>query len=378
MAAATERLLYIGLMSGTSLDGMDVVLVDFSGARPQVLAAATQPFSDTLRQDLLILTQPGDNEIEKLGVADRQLAIAFASAVKQLLEKSGFTAADITAIGSHGQTIRHRPQSSERSPQDAFTLQIGDPNTVAFETGITTVADFRRMDVAAGGQGAPLAPALHADLFADPVNTRAVVNIGGISNITLLAPNALARGFDTGPGNVLMDYWIQKNRGEHFDRNGDWAASGRVDTSLLSRLAALPFFAGLGTVSTGREDFSPELLESLLTSAPTLAAEDIQATLLHFTASCISEGLNKSHAEAKEIYICGGGAHNTALMQALADQLPDSRISSTEVLGIPPDWVEGVAFAWLAKRRIESLSGNLPSVTGASQSISLGGIWTPR
>lgn len=373
---------FIGLMSGTSLDAIDAVIVDFSDTRkPRLIASKPYPIPPNLKSELLALTQAGDNEIERMGRADRLLGSVFAKAVNDLLKTADLRADQIAAIGSHGQTIRHRPASETEASTTAFTLQIGDPNTIALETGITTVADFRRKDIAAGGQGAPLAPALHAQLFGSDKANRAVINIGGMSNITYLPIEGEVLGFDTGPGNVLMDAWINLHQGAAFDNDGRWAAQGTVIPALSAHLLALPFFNALGTVSTGREDFCLEMLQGALNALPELAkekAENIQATLLEFTACAIAKGLAQAAQEEviDQVYICGGGAFNQQLMQRLAVLLAPAKLSTTQDLGIPPEWVEGVAFAWLAKQTLNHLTGNLPSVTGAKRDLILGGVFS--
>lgn len=370
---------FIGIMSGTSLDSIDAALCEFpSSGKPRLLAHHQHPFPTALRRTLVALCQPGDNEIESMGRADRELGQCYADAVLALLDKTSFKTSDITAIGCHGQTIRHRPASTEMPAASAFTLQIGDPNTLASRTGIAVVSDLRRRDIAEGGQGAPLAPGFHQAVFSAKGRDRAIINIGGMANITLLPARGDCQGFDTGPGNVLMDAWIQAQRSSDYDEGGRWAASGECCPDLLEALLALPYFRKkTGPRSTGREDFNAAKLESVLaglTYKP--KPEDVQATLLEFTAQTIASPLLELSTRPSQAYICGGGAYNTVLMQRLETLLHPTLIASTEQLGIAPQWVEAMAFAWLAHRRIKSLSGNLPSVTGASHPAVLGGIYS--
>lgn len=369
--------LYIGLMSGTSLDSLDAALVDIDEGGVALRHARNHPLPDALRLSLLELTQEGPGEIERLGVADRQLGEVLAQAALALLRETGTAAADIAAIGSHGQTIRHRPPDNRRPAAQAFTLQIGDPNTIAQRTGITTVADFRRRDMAVGGQGAPLAPAFHRHAFHDPDRDRAVINIGGMANISFLPAEGEMLGFDSGPGNVLMDAWSQRCRQQRYDEGGRWAAGGAVDGELLKTLRSLPYFArSAGPKSTGREDFHPDILPQLLHRHPDTVDADVQATLLELTATTIADGVRALPRPVDEIYVCGGGAYNTALMHRLETLMHPARIATTAALGIAPEWVEAVAFAWLSCRRLEGLPGNMPAVTGASESVVLGAIYS--
>lgn len=358
-------------MSGTSADAVDAALVEFDSNQPKVLAASTSPLSAPLRSRILSLYESGSDEIDRLGTLDRELAQNFAAAALQLLQDTGRSPRDVTAIGSHGQTVRHRPRPASGMP---FTLQIGDPNLLAELTGITTVADFRRRDMAAGGQGAPLAPGFHRAVFARPGGNRALVNIGGIANITWLPATGPVTGYDTGPGNGLMDAWIAHSHQRPFDKGGAWAAQGIVDPALLAQLLAHPYFHLPPPKSTGREEFHWRWLEAVLANHPALPPADVQATLLELTAQSISRAVLAQAADA-ELHVCGGGAHNTHLMARLQALLPRGRVATTEELGIPPDYVEAVAFAWLAMRTINRLSGNLPEVTGAQREVVLGGIY---
>lgn len=366
-------------MSGTSADAIDAVLVDFSPLQPQLLNSYSLPLPEPTRQAIFSLFTPGDNEIERLGRLDRELAYLNAQAVTQLLTLAQQPASAITAIGCHGQTLRHRPRLSYNR---AFSLQIGDPNTLAELTGITTVADFRRRDIACGGQGAPLVPAFHQAVFSHPQHARALLNLGGIANITWLPPNAAPMGFDTGPANGLMDAWIQRHLGQAYDANGDWAAQGRVLPHLLQALLAHPFFALPPPKSTGKEDFSIDwLFQQITTHCPQATAVDIQATLLELTALSCCQALNRHCPGLQQLYTCGGGARNNTLSQRLAELLPQVSLATTARLGVDVQWVEAMAFAWLAMRCLQGLTGNLPSVTGAAHAAVLGGIYpagTPK
>jgi anhydro-N-acetylmuramic acid kinase len=362
---------YIGLMSGTSLDGIDAALVDFSGKTPRLIHAINFPLDRSLHTTLCKLCTPGDNEIEQLGLADIQLANSFADAVIQLLKEAGIDSAQVRAIGSHGQTIRHcPPQANERG----FTLQIGDPNTIAERTGITTVADFRRRDMAAGGHGAPLVPAFHATMFATPEQSRAILNIGGIANLTLLPADAPVSGFDTGPGNVLLDAWIQQQQQQAFDRDGNWAASGNVNQPLLNTFLADDYFSLAPPKSTGREHFNLHWLKAHLNNFE-LAPADVQSTLCELTATSIVAALKQYAAETTELVVCGGGARNTDLLRRIGRQLANVELINSEALGLAPEWVEAVAFAWLARETLEHRASNLPAVTGARRPVVLGGIF---
>jgi anhydro-N-acetylmuramic acid kinase len=356
-------------MSGTSLDSIDAALVSFDKNHCTIIDTLEYNISNELRIELMGLCLPSDNEIERLGEADRQLGKAFADAATTLLHNNQIKPQAITAIGSHGQTIRHRPQAN--SP---FTLQIGDPNTIAFNTGITTVADFRRKDIAAGGQGAPLAPAFHRATFGSKQYNRAIINIGGMANITYLNTDGQHLGFDTGPGNILLDSWIQKTQQKKYDTKGQWASSGKVINPLLDSFLSDPYFAKPIPKSTGREDFNLDFIEKKINNN-NYAAQDIQATLLELTTQTIIQALSQLPEPVDEIYICGGGAYNTQLMQRLETLAQPARVASTQLLGIAPEWVEAAAFAWLAKQTLERKSGNLIDVTGAERETILGGIY---
>lgn len=368
----SKRQLYIGLMSGTSADAIDAVLVDLH-AIPQLIAQHTLPFPADIQQKIHAISLPGDNEIDRMGALDAMLGKLFAQSCAELLTKANVSADRIIAIGSHGQTIRHRPPGSA---EGIFTLQIGDPNLIAELTGITTIADFRRRDMAAGGQGAPLVPAFHRAIFHSPTKDRVIVNIGGMANITWLPTQGKVLGFDTGPGNVLMDIWIAEHLGNAYDRNGAWACSGKVCPSLLSGLLATSYFSLLAPKSTGRESFNRAWLdEKLQKEALQPTPNDIQATLLELTAITVADSINGLNQASKEVFVCGGGAYNSALMQRLQELLPKDQLASTAMLGIDPQWIEAMAFAWLAHETINHRPGNLQEVTGARREVILGGIY---
>lgn len=362
--------LYIGLMSGTSADGIDAALVDFTDNKPTLIATHYTPYHPALREKILALCNPGANEIERLGELDILLANEFASATNQLLKQQSLTPSSIKAIGSHGQTIRHMPHGNYR-----FTLQIGDPNTIAAKTGINTIADFRRKDMAMGGQGAPLVPAFHQHVFASDKNNRVIVNIGGIANITILsANNKNVSGYDTGPGNVLMDAWINQHHQQTHDVDGKWAATGQVSQILLTTLLSDPYFKQPAPKSTGREYFNLAWLEKKLTNI-TISPVDTQTTLTELTAQSIINSI-RSHMTSGEIFICGGGARNQFLMTRLQQiAAPHFKVTTTETHGIHPDWVEAMAFAWLARQTMLHQTGNITSVTGAKAATILGGVY---
>lgn len=359
--------LYIGLMSGTSVDGIDAAVVDFSQAQPTLIAQQYSPYSADFRQRILALCRPGNDEVNRLGELDILLGKQFAKTTQVLLAHHKINPQKIRAIGSHGHSIRHHPERG-------FTLQIGDPNIIAAETGITTVADFRRRDLAFGGQGAPLVPAFHQAIFSDASVNRVIVNIGGIANITLLPKekNLPVFGFDTGPGNTLLDAWAEKQLQQPRDEQGAFARSGTAQPELLTRLLNDAFFKMPAPKSTGPEYFNLTWLESFLPA--TIQARDVQTTLVELTARSIIAAI-KPHFSTAEIYVCGGGVHNTYLMQRLRDAAMHYSVASTEKLGIHPDWVEAMAFAWLAKQTLAGKPGNLTAVTGAKQASILGGVY---
>ncbi|WP_372017505.1 anhydro-N-acetylmuramic acid kinase [Pseudoxanthomonas sp. 10H] len=364
--------LFIGLISGTSADGIDAALVEFPDpghARGLRLRAAhVQPWSPALRERLVALGQGGAMEsLDELGRLDVQVAQAFAAAARALLEQAGVAPSQVAAIGSHGQTVRHRP-----SGEAPFTMQIGDGSVVAERTGIATVCDFRRRDVAAGGQGAPLVPAFHAALLHDAGEDRAVLNLGGIGNYTLLPRGGHAasagaelavRGFDTGPANALLDAWCHRHTGQVFDAGGGFAASGTVDAALLERLLDDPWFALPPPKSTGREQFHLEWVQARLRGGE--APADVQATLLELSAATIADALRAHQPGTARLVACGGGVRNPPLMRRIADRLPGVAVESSAAHGLDPDFVEAMAFAWLARECLAGRPGNLPAVTGA-------------
>lgn len=358
-------------MSGTSADAIDAALVAADESQFRVVTTLQQNLSPAIQTRIKALFEPSEDEIDRMGSLDKELGVLFADAAMQLLAESGHTAEEISAIGSHGQTIRHRPRLGEGRN---FTLQIGDPNTIAELTGITTVADFRRRDMAAGGQGAPLVPAFHRAVFHAPGRHRIILNIGGIANITALAPDGSVHGFDTGPGNGLLDAWIFQCQNKLIDRGGCWAASGQVCTALFTKLFDHPFFRLAAPKSTGREEFSLAWLQRVLGEFPGLAAEDIQATLLELTARSIAVEIERI-CTAAEVLVCGGGAYNATLIRRLMSLLPACRVSTTDELGVPVSHVEAAAFAWLAMRTLSHLPGNVKAVTGANKEVVLGGIY---
>ncbi|WP_191489651.1 anhydro-N-acetylmuramic acid kinase [Pseudomonas sp. FEN] len=360
-------MLYIGVMSGTSLDGLDIALVALDGSI-RLLASHYIPMPETLRAELLGLCASGPDEIARAAIAEQNWVTLAAQGINTLLEQQQLDPEAIRAIGSHGQTIRHEPARG-------FTVQIGNPALLAELTGITVVGDFRRRDVAAGGQGAPLVPAFHEALFKEHKGQRAVLNVGGFSNLSLIEPGQAVSGFDCGPGNVLLDAWIQDQRNEPYDRSGQWAASGQVEPALLQALLSDPFFQTKGPKSTGREVFNLTWLKRHLSRLPTLAAADIQATLLELSARTIVESLTAAQENTEELLVCGGGAHNATLMARLGQLLPDARVASTASHGVDPDWVEAMAFAWLAHCCLEGVEANRPSVTGARGLRVLGAIY---
>ena len=363
-------MVYIGLMSGTSMDGIDAALVRFGDPGVELLATYSHPYPDTLRHALgkAVMTPP-DEPIPNLGALDRQVGERFRDAATELLRLAGVDASEVLAIGSHGQTVRHQPDGPR-----PYTLQIGNPDLIARGTGIVTVGDFRSADIAAGGQGAPLVPPFHDWLFGGVETTRVILNIGGIANITVLGVGEV-RGFDTGPGNTLLDAWIQRHRNLPLDRNGEWASAGHHLDDVLERLLRYEYFGMEPPKSTGVEEFNLAWLGQF--GVDRYDPVDVQATLAELTARSIADHVHRYAADASELYVCGGGAHNADLIARLGRNLPETKISSTADVGLDPDWVEAVAFAWLAMRTMGGLTGNLPSVTGASRKVVLGTIHSP-
>jgi anhydro-N-acetylmuramic acid kinase len=386
---------YIGLMSGTSADAIDGVIIRIDDNQVSLVNTHTLSIPTVIKSLIFDLAISGENEIEKIRYLDYELAQLFSQISLELCQNSNINTSDIQAIGSHGQTVRHYPPpikspsqqfasdgASVRaysSPQ-GYTLQIGDPNIIVQQTDITVVTDFRRRDIAAGGHGAPLAPAFHSAVFRSSEKSRIILNTGGIANITYLSAsnhssNDNVIGFDTGPANGLMDAWCQLHLRQHYDEAGRWAASGKMHQELLTQLLKHPYFALQAPKSTGRETFNISWVKQLLdVQNQKLSAADVQATLTELSAVTMAAEINKIDAMA-EIYICGGGAHNTYFCERLKQHLSSNRFSTTEVLGIHPDWVEAAAFAWLAHRAINQLPGNLPSVTGAAEAVISGGIY---
>ena len=366
--------LYLGLISGTSADGVDVALVSFEQGLPQLRAALTHPWPEALRERVLALAQDLTAfNLDSFGRLDIAVGRHFADAARALLQTSGTAPSAVRALGSHGQTVRHRPGG-----EAPFTLQIGDPTVIAETCGIDVVADFRRADVAAGGQGAPLLPAVHAMLLGQPGASRVVLNLGGIANITVLGPEGQVLGFDTGPANGLLDAWCLEQRGEPFDRDGAFAAAGKVDAPLLEALLADRYFTLPPPKSTGREHFHLAWLVRQPRVA-LLSPADVQATLLELTAHTVADAIEACAPTATDVLVCGGGVHNSRLMARLAEWLAPRRVASTATHGIDPDYLEAAAFAWLARQRVLGLPGNLPAVTGARGPRVLGALYlAPR
>lgn len=364
--------LYIGLNSGTSMDGIDAALFELDERQCTTKATLSLDYPAGLRQELLDASRnPQTCTLDALGSLDTRVGRCFAAAANRLVQEHAVPRSRVRAIGSHGQTIRHQPEGNE-----AFTLQIGDPNVIAAETGLTTVADFRRRDVALGGQGAPLASAFHKRYLASPEEARVVVNIGGIANVTLLPPaKAKIAGFDTGPGNTLLDSWAQSRANWPFDARGEWSERGHCLGGLLDALLRDPYFARPPPKSTGFEYFNLEWLEKLLSIHGKAAAEDVQATLAALTARTVADAIRRHAPGTARVLACGGGVHNDALMRRLARELAPVPVESTAAYGIDPDWVEAATFAWLAARCLDRQPGNLPEVTGASRRTILGAVY---
>ena len=366
---------YIGVMSGTSLDGVDIAIITYSESDSfHFIAAQTFPFPDELHFKLQQLIATQECSLQDLGEVDIALGQLIGKSINQLLASQQLSAKDIMAIGSHGQTLFHSPNGDQ-----PFSMQIGDANVIAEITGITTIADFRQRDIAAGGQGAPLVPAFHQALFSSSREARVIVNIGGISNITLLpalSSDAII-GFDTGPGNVLLDYWTKLHLDKPYDEGGQWAASGQCNNKLLTLLLDDPYFKQTAPKSTGRELFNQRWLETKRAEyEQDMTLADVQTTLVELTAQTISNDIKSYANSSKSIFICGGGAHNDYLLSRLQTLLDDKQVVTTDTIGLHPDWVEACAFAWLAYRTTNNLTGNLSAVTGAKHPVILGAIYS--
>ncbi len=368
--------LYIGLMSGTSMDGVDAVLVRVEAdGSVQALAHDYQPFGAELRAELLALNSPGDNELQRAALAGNAVARAYAQVCGALLNAQRRVPQDIRALGAHGQTVRHRPGEFDGT---GFTLQVLNASLLAELTGIAVVHDLRSRDLAVGGQGAPLVPAFHRAALAQPGEDVAVLNVGGISNVSLLWADGRSGGFDCGPGNCLMDGWIHRHQGASYDAGGQWAAQGQVHAGLLAALIAEPYFHQAPPRSTGRDLFHLGWLdERIAAHAPQVSAVDVQATLLELSARCVTDSL-AAHAPGawRELLVCGGGAFNEALLGRLRALLPGMTVATTDRRGLPPMQVEGAAFAWLAMRHVRGLPGNLPAATGGT-GLRVLGSYTP-
>lgn len=359
--------LFVGIMSGTSLDGIDAVLVDFGCGPPKLVASRFAPYSRSLAAKILELHEAGKDELHRAALLGNDLARQYHQAVADLLRTAGLSREDVRAIGCHGQTIRHNPAAG-------YTLQIGNPDLLAELSGISVVAGYRGRDIAAGGQGAPLVPAFHDAVFRAHDRHRVILNIGGIANLTNLDPASATTGFDCGPGNMLLDAWIQRTLGEPYDKDGAWASSGRAIPDLLEALLAHPFFHAPPPKSCGREEFGLPWLASWLSGTP--KPEDVQATLLELDARTMADAIRRWCSAPDEVAVCGGGAHNRALMRRIGECLPASRVFATDEIGMGANWVEAMAFAWLARQRLMERSGNLPAVTGARGARVLGALYT--
>lgn len=360
---------YIGVMSGTSLDGVDVVLAAISDKFVAEQSSLSVAFPIELKKRILDICQGQTTTLSEVGKIDRELGSLYADAVNQLLIQTGLTSEDIIAIGCHGQTVWHEPDGEQ-----PFTMQLGDNNRIAALTGIATVGDFRRRDMAYGGQGAPLVPAFHLAVLGHPTEKRIVLNIGGIANVTALLPGAYVKGYDTGPGNMLMDTWSWRIKQQAYDKDGEWASRGQVDHALLKAMLSDPYFRRSSPKSTGREYFNTQWLEQHLVHFPSISADDVQATLCELTAASIAEQVLLCGG-CERLIVCGGGAKNTFLMQRMAALLPGIEVAPSDKFGLSGDDMEALAFAWLAARTVSGLPGNLASVTGASKETVLGAIY---
>lgn len=378
MSATTER--HIGLMSGTSLDGVDAVLSEVSQGRWRTLGHVHLPFPPTLREAMLSLNTPGDDELHRAALASQALAVLYAKAVQGVCTQANVLPSEVRAVGAHGQTVRHRPELG-------YTLQLNQPALLAELTGIDVVADFRTRDVAAGGQGAPLVPAFHQAVFAQPDRTVVVLNVGGMANLSILRPNEVPTGFDCGPGNALLDMWCGWRTGQAYDADGQWGATGHVQQAWLADALAEPFFALPPPKSTGRDLFNAEWLHRWLqpmglsgdlsadTAVPEATARDVQATLCELTAKSAAQAVQAHAPDATEVIVCGGGALNLDLMQRLARCLPGVQVSRSDAHGLGVMEVEAAAFAWLAWAHVHRVAGNLPGVTGSRGARVLGALY---
>lgn len=358
--------LYVGIMSGTSLDGIDAALLDFSEHTPKLVAKHYQAYSEPLKRTLLALHQPTQNELHQAHMVANELSRFYAEATHTLLTQSNVDSSQVQAIGCHGQTIRHHPE-------EGYTIQLGNAALLAELSGITVVNDFRSRDIAAGGQGAPLVPAFHHMMLRHPTTHRVIVNIGGISNLTNLPPGRATTGFDCGPGNLLMDSWINQHLGQAYDKAGQWAGSGTVIPALLTSMLEEPYLHSIPPKSCGRDLFNSTWLKRQLQGNE--APSNVQATLLALTVHAICDAIQHYCTGVQEVYLCGGGAHNIELLKLLKAALPDCSIQLTDQLGIEADWLEAIAFAWLAKQTLDSSPANLPEVTGARHPCILGAIY---
>lgn len=363
--------LFVGLMSGTSMDAVDAALVDIEPDKPRLIGTHSHPIPHELAVTLRELATGSDPLPDSGGTLDAQVGALFADAALALLKEAGVQPADVTAIGSHGQTIRHCPDADP-----PFTVQLGDPDTIAHRTGILTVADFRQADMAAGGQGAPLAPAFHAQVLRSHTENRVVLNLGGIANITVLPATGDVTGFDTGPGNTLLDAWTRRYRDVAYDEDGTWARGGTADTALLEKLLDDAYFRAPPPKSTGTEYFNFRWLDFRLTGSEN--PQDVQATLVALTARTVANAIGNAANDVGRVLVCGGGVHNGFLMKALGHELDPVPVVSTETAGVDPDWVEAMTFAWLAQKKLREEPGNLPSVTGAREAVVLGTIHDPK
>jgi anhydro-N-acetylmuramic acid kinase len=365
-AEMNRRDLYVGLMSGTSLDGVDAALVDFDASPPRLVGSHFLPYPTDIRAAALALNTPGENELDRAARLSAELADLYATAVNALLATHAVAAREVVAVGCHGQTVRHRPELG-------YTIQLVDPSRLAERTQIRVVADFRSRDIAAGGQGAPLVPAFHRAWFGSQAIHRAILNIGGVANVTNLPPAGPTTGFDTGPGNLLLDYWAEEQLGTAIDDGGGFSASGVIDSALLAAMLADPYFKIAPPKSTGRDYFNPRWLRTFAIDSRRPA--DVQATLCALTAHAVADAIRRDCVGVHEVLVCGGGAHNADLMARLRKAMPGIAIATTAALDLHPDWVEAVAFAWLARCAVRGEPSSLPEVTGARGTRVLGGIF---